>query len=84
MSALRTWLADRLAHAAWRLYALAEHVRPAYIGPLCPDCQIAPDLGPDGECPECLDRYRQQKADEAIYGAGYETAMHDTRNEVPW
>lgn len=56
---------DRVSYALWQI---SNRLRPEYTGPVCPDCNTAPDPGPEGDCPECLDRYRQQKADEAIHG----------------
>ena len=64
---VRERIADVLEHIASGMWQTAHRLRPAYTSPLCPDCNYAPDPGPDGDCPECLDRWRQQKADEAMH-----------------
>lgn len=45
--------------------------------PRCPDCQIAPDRGPDVPCPVCDDKREQQARERDVYGAGYEAAMDE-------
>lgn len=68
---MRDWVADDLERLAGRLWLLAERIRPTYKGPVCPDCQYAPDPGPDGNCPECAARWEQQRVEQSVYDGGY-------------
>jgi hypothetical protein len=45
----------------------------------CPDCGLAEDPGPDGECATCRDGWYASQRDKALYGAGYEDAMSQQR-----
>lgn len=40
----------------------------------CPDCEIGPDPGDDGECPICADREDTNRRIRDAYDAGYEDA----------
>ena len=67
----RVHLATALEAAAGALLRAAyEIVRPKYDGPLCPDCQLGPDVGDN--CPICEASFEEQKRSEAIYASGYE------------
>lgn len=74
---IREWGADRLDVLAVRLWDAAHRLRPLYDGPLCHDCRIAPDPGPEAECPTCRDHWEAQKRDEEIYADAYSQGMND-------
>jgi len=42
------------------------------VGPRCPDCQIAPDLGPDVECEYCREVADAREYEDAIYADAFQ------------
>lgn len=74
---LRAWLADRIDALAVVLWSGAHRLRPVYAGPLCPDCELEPDHGPDVECPGCVMRAEQREDDERAYASGFEDGRRD-------
>lgn len=77
--AVRNALADALDWIAVKVWALAHWLRPVYNGPLCPDCQLGPELPKDEECPICREQAEHQRElneiDRAAYSTGYQDAM---------
>lgn len=81
-SHLRNRLADGLDRVATALWSAAHRLRPVTpAGPLCPDCQVGPEL-PDGvECPICRESYERQRMFSEAYEQGREDVFHSLRYE---
>lgn len=60
LTQVREGIADALDWVALQFWRAAHRLRPVYQGPLCPDCEMAPDLGPDVECPMCVEKHEAQ------------------------
>ncbi len=82
---LRNLIADDLDRLAVALWSLAHRIRPVYAGPLCPDCEIAPDPGPEGGCEVCAAKWAQQQLANAMaepaWDQGYEAGFRDARHD---
>ena len=73
---LREWLADRIDGLAVVLWNVAHRLRPAYRGPLCPDCELGPDVEP---CPICEERRLDQQIQNDIFEQGRASAFESLR-----
>lgn len=70
---MRDRVADLLDWVAVRIWSVAHHVRPVTPpGALCPDCEIAPDRGPDVECEVCAERAEINQRIRDAYDTGLE------------